>query len=133
MKQIRDALELLTAQHEELDQLCARVARSRDERELGVLADKLAQHLAIEQEQLYPRIQTCFAPEVMTELFEEHAAIKQVLANIIWLGVDDELFPDLFAQLSGLLLGHSAWQEDTLFTTAAEQLSMDQLSLAAAA
>ena len=129
MKPIRDALELLTAQHEELDELCARVARSKDAVSLDLLAERITHHLAIEQELLYPVVGAQVSRDVMTEIAAEHAAIKQLLANLLWLGVEDELFDHMFEQLCNLLLGHSAWQEDQLFTTAAETIPTERLAM----
>jgi hypothetical protein len=51
-----------------------------------------------------------------------------VLARLVWLGPDDPEFGELFEQLRALLAGHSAWQEDQLFTTAAETLSAERLA-----
>jgi hypothetical protein len=128
MKPIRDALELLTAQHEELDELCARVARSKDAATFDILAERITHHLAIEQELLYPVVGAQVSREVLDEVCAEHTAIKQLLANLVWRGVEDELFDHEFAMLSDLLVGHSAWQEDQLFTTAAETISTDRLA-----
>jgi hypothetical protein len=129
MKPIRDALELLTAQHEELDELCARVARSKDAATFDLLADRITHHLAIEQELLYPVVGAQVSRDVMNEIGAEHTAIKQLLANLVWRGVEDERFDRGFDQLCDLLLGHSSWQEDQLFTTAAETVSPERLAL----
>ena len=67
-------------------------------------------------------------PEVAAELFAEHVAIKRLLGQLVWLGVEDEDFGDLFAQLGELLLGHTAYQEDHLFTSVAETMPADRLA-----
>ena len=128
MKPIRDALELLTAQHEELDDLCDRIARTRDAAAFDLLAEKLPHHLAVEQELFYPVIGAQLSRAVMDELLAEHVAIKHVLSKLVWLGVEDSEFDELFERLRGLLVGHSAWQEDQLFTRAAESLPPDRLA-----
>jgi len=128
MNQIRDALELLTAQHEDIDELCERVTRSRDAATFAALADRLTIHLALEQELFYPVIAGAVPADVMTELLAEHVAIKRILAKLVWLGVEDEDFSMLFSQLGELLIGHAAWQEDQLFRTAAESLSAARLA-----
>ncbi|HUS29502.1 MAG TPA: hemerythrin domain-containing protein [Kofleriaceae bacterium] len=129
MKPIRDALELLTAQHEELDELCDRVARSKDAAAFALLADKLPHHLAVEQELLYPAIGAHVSRDVMNEVLAEHVAIKHLLAKLVWAGVEDPEFSGHFECLRELLVGHSAWQEDQLFTTAAESLPADRLAI----
>ncbi|HSD89418.1 MAG TPA: hemerythrin domain-containing protein [Kofleriaceae bacterium] len=128
MNQIRDALELLTEQHADLDELCDQVGASRDATAFAALADKLTHHLALEQELFYPAIAAQLSADVMTELMTEHVTIKRILAKLVWLGVEDEDFSMLFSQLVELLRGHAAWQEDQLFTTAAETLSADRLA-----
>src|SRR4051794_7257674 len=128
MNQIRDALELLTAQHQELDELCDRVARSRDAGAFDELADKLTTHLAAEQELLYPLVARHVTNEVMSELLTEHIAIKRLLSELVWLGVHDDEFAELFTQMGDLLIGHAAWQEDELFTCAAEKIPSDRLA-----
>lgn len=128
MKPICDALELLTAQHEELDDLCDRIARTRDAAAFDLLAEKLPHHLAVEQELFYPVIGTQLSRAVMDELLAEHVAIKHVLSKLVWLGVEDSEFNELFERLHSLLVGHSAWQEDQLFTRAAESLPPDRLA-----
>lgn len=126
MNQICDALELLTAQHEEIDELCERIARYRDAAAFDELADKLPTHLALEQELFYPNIE--MAQEVRAELIAEHVAIKRILGQLVWMGVEDEDFGDLFGQLGELLLGHTAYQEDHLFTAVAESMPADRLA-----
>ncbi|HTL37888.1 MAG TPA: hemerythrin domain-containing protein [Kofleriaceae bacterium] len=128
MKPIRDALELLTAQHEELDELCDRIARTRDAAAFDLLAEKLPHHLAVEQELFYPVIGAQLSRGVMDELLTEHIAIKHVLSKLVWLGVEDSEFDELFERLRMLLVGHSSWQEDQLFTRAAESLPPDRLA-----
>jgi hypothetical protein len=128
MKPIRDALELLTAQHEELDELCDRVARTRDAATFELFADKLAHHLAIEQSLLYPVMGAQVSCDVMNEVLAEHVAIKHLLSKLVWRGVEDAEFGEMFDRVRDLLVGHSAWQEDQLFTTAAERLPADQLA-----
>lgn len=127
MTQIRDALELLTAQHEELDQLFAAVSRTRDAATFDELSEKLTIHIALEQEHLYPVIARQVSADVMAELRAEHVAIKRLLSELVWIDVEDEEFPELFAALGELMVGHAAWQEDQLFTDAAESLSRAQL------
>jgi hypothetical protein len=128
MTRISDALELLTAQHEQIEDLYEQVRQIGDEAAFFELADKLATHLALEQELLYPALAPRIGPDVMSELLAEHASIKQVLADLIWLGTRDADFRPKLERLGDLLFGHSAWQEDELFTAAAESMSTEELA-----
>lgn len=128
MTPISDALELLTAQHEQLEDLYEQVRQIGDEAAFVELADKLATHLALEHELFYPAIAPHLSSEVMSELRAEHASIKEVLAELVWLGLDAPEFRPTLARLGELLVGHTAWQEDELFTVAAELMSQDELA-----
>lgn len=132
MTRIADALELLTAQHDEIDALLAEVstAANADVRAhaLDDLADKLTLHLAAEQQLLYPRLRGTVSDEVLAELAVEHAEIKRVLAEVVWLEPDDEQFARKLTDLKALLLTHSVWQERDLFETVAEDRAADELS-----
>lgn len=128
MPPISDALELLTAQHEQIEDLYEQVRQVGDESAFVELADKLATHLALEQELLFPAIAPHLSREVMTELRQEHVAIKEVLADLVWVGLYAPEFRGKLARLGELLVGHSAWQEDELFTIVAESMSCDELA-----
>jgi hypothetical protein len=128
MTPISDALELLTAQHEQIEDLYEQVRQIGDEAAFVELADKLATHLALEQDLLYPAMSKQIAPDVMSELLAEHVSIKQVLADLVWLGTRDPDFRPKLVRLGDLLVGHSAWQEDELFTAAAESMSTEELA-----
>lgn len=128
MRPISDALELLTAQHEEIDFLIVQVQQTYDADAFEELSEKLVGHLALEQELFYPAIALAMTIDVERELLAEHAAIKGVLAEMIWLGVDDTDFGTKLAELSILLDGHCRYQEDSLFEVVAETVPADRLA-----
>jgi hypothetical protein len=128
MTPINDALELLTAQHEQIEDLFEQVRQIGDEAAFVELADKLATHIALERDVFYPAIADQVSDHVMVELVAEHAAIKQLLDDLAWLGTRDAEFRGKLAQLGQLLYGHSAWQEDELFTRAAESMTDAELA-----
>jgi hypothetical protein len=128
MRPISDALELLTAQHEEIEDLLATARQTRDPSTFAELADKLVAHLALEQELFYPVVATAIPRDVLEELAHERVAIKRVLAEIVWLGADDPGVGTQLNELAFLLAGHCSWQEQQLFETVAESMSSDTLS-----
>jgi hypothetical protein len=128
MRHISDALELLTAQHEEIDELLAKVQQTGDAAAFDMLSDRVIGHLALEQELFYPVIATTITAEVMGEVLLEHVSIKRVLAELVWLGVDDAAFGDLLIDLATLLAGHAGWQEEQLFPTVAEAMPAETLA-----
>ena len=122
MRNMRDAIALLTEQHEEIDELVNRVSHG-EHALFRELADKLATHLAIEQELVYPALAAWMSEPVMHELIDEHVSIKRVLAELVWVGPEDDRFASLLADLEVLLSGHIAWQEDELFARASETMA----------
>lgn len=128
MQHISDALELLTAQHAQIDDLMEFVSTLHDADALTELADVLTAHLGVEQELLYPAISAHVSSEIRDELLAEHREIKRALAELCWGGVEDpELVPKL-EQLRSLVEGHAAYQEDELFTRVAETVSRERLA-----
>jgi len=128
MRHISDALELLTAQHEDLDFLVVQVQQTYDIDAFDELAGKLVAHLALEQELFYPAISTVMTDAVRRELLDEHIAIKRVLGELVWIGVADGEFGAKLHELASLLDGHCGYQEDQLFEVVAETLPSDRLA-----
>jgi len=126
MPRISDPLELLTQQHDEIIALVDALASPNDAermRAFGELADVLPDHLAAEQELLYPMVGHNLAAMVHEELVAEHLEIKRVLADLLWFGLDDADSPSRIASLRALVEGHTAYQEQELFEAAAEHLA----------
>ena len=126
MPRISDPLELLTQQHDELLGLLDTLASSNEParaRAFADLAEALPDHLAAEQELLYPILGTHMAASVREELLAEHVEIKRVLADLLWFGLEDADAARRIATLRALLDGHTAYQEQELFESAAETLA----------
>jgi hypothetical protein len=128
MPLITDALELLTAQHEQIEDLYEQVRQIGDEAAFVELVDKLSTHLALESELLYPAVKRHLPDPLRDELLAEHAAIRHVLGEMQWHSIKDQTFRTRLDALGVLLFGHTAWQEDELFTKAAETMSCDELA-----
>lgn len=128
MPAISDALELLTAQHEQIDGLLELVTALHDPDALAELADTIALHVSVEQRLLYPQRALQLPRDVYDELVAEHDELKRVLAELVWRGVDDDDFVAGLANLRVLVDGHAAYQEDELFTRAATAMSASQLA-----
>lgn len=124
MDRIADALELLTAQHDEIERLLAVVSTSGspDNRQRARidLAELLPIHLALEQELFYPNMTSVISTEVLRELVAEHGEIKRILADVLWAELDDDELHRELAVLHELFDVHRAWQESYLFETVAE-------------
>jgi len=132
MNRIADALELLTSQHDEIDALIAELKTSTNpsvrNQTINVLVDRVTIHLSLEQELFYPAVSSALTTDVHAELIAEHAEIKRVLADMLWLESEDTRFARKVAALESLLWWHSTWQERELFEKAAETMSSNQLA-----
>jgi hypothetical protein len=132
MSRIADALELLTAQHDEIERLIAVVTTSGSpdarRRARVDLAELLPLHLALEQELFYPTMTSVISLEVLRELVAEHGEIRRILADMVVAEPDDDDAACELATLHELFEVHRAWQEAYLFQTVAE--ARDRLELA---
>jgi hypothetical protein len=132
MDRIADALELLTAQHDEIEQLLSVVSTSASpdtrSRARVELAEKLPIHLALEQELFYPNMSSVISPDVLRELVAEHGEIKRILADLLWSELDDLEVRNEVCSLHDLFEVHRAWQESYLFETVAEARDHDELT-----
>jgi hypothetical protein len=126
MTGIVDVLALLTAQHDQIEELLVRVADPATRAPAFTeLADVLPAHLALEQEVFYPAVAPLFGRDLMDEVLAEHCEIKRVLADLLWLDDDDARFGRKLAALATLLDGHSGWQEDRMFSAVAELVEIE--------
>lgn len=126
MHRISDPLELLTQQHDDLLALLDALASANEtvrNHAFADLADQLPDHLAAEQELLYPCVTGYLAQPVREELVVEHTEIKRVLADLLWFGLDDIDSPRRIVELRTLLEGHAAYQDHELFENAAESMA----------
>jgi len=124
-----DILELLTAQHQEVDDLFERIdKRDGNIRALFTeLADKLAAHATVEEKLFYPAVMTKDTESQLREAVEEHLSMKRLLADLIGLTPGDDAF---FAKLKVLKeqVGHHAHKEEEqkLFPKVKDMFSADE-------
>ena|SRR5690349_1671349 len=124
-----DVLEILEAQHKEVDELFEQLEKREGNRRalFGELADKLAAHATVEEQIFYPFVMTKDTEDMLHESVEEHLAIKRVLADLVTMELDDDQF---FAKLSVLEehVSHHAHEEEEgkLFPKVRQLFSYDQ-------
>lgn len=132
-KQSTDALELLRAQHEEVESLIEDLEASDDPSEkaalFGKLADQVAAHAAIEEQLFYPAVMAKQTRELLIESTEEHLAIKRVIADLLELDVSDEHFAAKLTVVKELIRHHAHdEEEDKLFPLVEKVASKDELA-----
>ncbi len=131
MMDMTDALELLTEQHAEVDELFAKIEDADDadtKAELfRELADKLAAHSAIEEKLFYPSVLSEDTAEVLLEFTEEHLAAKRILADLLALDPEDEHWDAKLSVLKEEIRHHAHDEEEgKLFPILEQKLSDDQ-------
>lgn len=133
MKDTIDALELLTEQHDEVEELLSQIEDSDDPEQKEELfrevADKIAAHSTMEEKIFYPSVMSEQTSEQLLEATEEHLAVKRVLADMLELDADDERFNAKLTVLKEHIRHHARDEEEgKLFPILRAQLSEDQLA-----
>jgi hemerythrin superfamily protein len=124
-----DVLDLLEAQHKEVDELFARLEQGDGDRRalFTELADKLAAHAAAEEKVFYPSVMTKDTSDLLHESVEEHLSIKRVLADLITKNVDDDSFKALLSVLKEQVSHHAHREEEAkLFPKLRRALTSDE-------
>ena len=133
MKNTTDALELLTMQHDEVDDLIAQIEDSDDGEEkmelFQELADKLAAHATIEEKLFYPTVMTDGTEEQLLESTEEHLAVKRVLADMLAMEATDDRFDAKLSVLKEQVRHHARDEEEgKLFKKVRRMFDADELA-----
>jgi hemerythrin superfamily protein len=132
MEHQMNALDFLKDQHDEVDDLFAKIEKteSRGERValFRELADKLAAHAKIEEEIFYPAIMAKQTEELILESVEEHLAIKRVLADMLQLSVASDEFDAKLSVMKEQVTHHAREEEEgELFPKVKRLLDKDEL------
>lgn len=133
MKDTIDVLELLTEQHDEVEELLSQIEDSDDADEKDDLfrqvADKIAAHATMEEKLFYPSVMSEATSELLLESTEEHLAVKRVLADMLELDADDERFAAKLTVLKEEFRHHARDEEEgKLFAILRRELSDEQLA-----
>ncbi|MEO8840275.1 MAG: hypothetical protein ABI591_08910 [Kofleriaceae bacterium] len=116
MKRIADALELLTAQHDEIASLLTLLQHEPNHVHLlGELADQVATHLVCEHD-LLEHLQ-------LDEVGDDHARIQTALETVFQTELGSSEMPVRIARFSEVFARHRRWQEEVVFVTLAETIS----------
>jgi hemerythrin superfamily protein len=116
MKDTIDALELLTQQHDEVENLINQIEGSDDGEEkmelFQDLADKIAAHSTIEEKLFYPSVMTDDTEEQLLEATEEHLAVKRVLSDMLAMEPSDDRFDAKLSVLKEEIRHHARDEEE---------------------
>jgi hemerythrin superfamily protein len=128
-----DALELLTLQHDEVDDLFAKIEATDDPdtkaQLFTELADSLAAHAKIEETLFYPAVMARQTEEILLESVEEHLSVKRVLADLLTLDIDDDEFEAKLSVMQEQIEHHAREEEEgELFPKVRKLMSADELA-----
>jgi hemerythrin superfamily protein len=129
--QLLNALDLLTEQHTEVDELFEQLEGNGSDREAVFidLADKLAAHASIEEKLFYPRVMSEQTSDLLHESVEEHLAIKRVLADLVTMKLDAAEFKAKLAVLKEEVSHHAHDVEEAeLFPLVRKAMDPDELA-----
>ena len=123
MKQIVDALELLTAQHEDVAVRLAMLPtmeRSQLAGAFGELADRVTTHLAVEEQFL--------STLGLSVPVTEHAELRTALAELLATELDSSKLSNRLQALTTRWAHHASPQEQQIFIALAETLPSNVLA-----
>jgi iron-sulfur cluster repair protein YtfE (RIC family) len=129
-----DAFELLKKDHEKvsgifekLDSTTERGVKTREEL-FTQLKQELDVHTQIEEQIFYPAIKEAQEThEITLEAYEEHAVVKQLLAELEQLPKDDETWGAKLTVLKENVEHHVEEEEGEMFPAAKQVLSSEQI------
>lgn len=126
-----NVLDLLAAQHKEVDQLIEKIEKGKGDKDelFGELANKLAAHATIEEKIFYPTVMKDDTEDMLHEAVEEHLSVKRLLADMLELDSDDEQFDAKLSVLKEQLEHHAHEEEEgELFPKVRKAFSADELA-----
>jgi hypothetical protein len=129
-----DVLELLTQQHDLVDELISKLEGKLEGADklatFRELSDNLAAHAAIEEQLFYPAVIAKQTKEILLESTEEHLAIKRVLADMLQLDVESERFDAKLSVLKEQVEHHAREEEEQeLFPKVRKLFEADELEV----
>jgi hemerythrin superfamily protein len=115
----KDAVDLLVAQHRNLEEL---LARFFDDDNVAVrralfaqVADELTVHIESEERVFYPAVKAARTEDILLESLEEHLSLKRLLADLLELDPEEQTFAPKFKVLKEQTEHHHREEEENLF------------------
>ena len=131
-----NAIDLLLAQHREIENLFSQCKKATGEDKLELfhaIADLLVLHTAIEEKHFYPEALEGVSEGQVREALEEHLLVKRSLADLLALDALDGEFDAKLQVLEELVEHHVKEEETELFPAAENELSTARLQEVGAA
>jgi hypothetical protein len=129
-----DAIDLLEGQHRDVELLFEQLRENSDKKErkqlFEELADNIAAHSKIEELLFYPAACSDDTAELLHEAVSEHLEVKQVLAELLEMDVEDKQFTSKLDELEKLIQHHVEEEETRLFVQVRKKDLVDLEKLA---
>ncbi|MDY7227981.1 hemerythrin domain-containing protein [Hyalangium rubrum] len=125
-----DALALLKQQHQEVDVLFERIRQCGEEEKillLGKISEKLTIHAQIEERHFYPFARRMGIQDMVDHSLQEHAQVKQLIAEILQLKRHDPRIEQNVQKLQSSVQEHVKEEENTLFPRVSSVASTEDL------
>jgi hemerythrin superfamily protein len=128
-----DAVELLTSQHQEAENLFKQIEASSDPTEKQTLLNEvmaaLRMHTKIEEEVLYPvlRNEMTESTKLFEEAMQEHQEAKKAMKELESMSPEESDWQDHFEILMHGVLHHAKEEETEMFPKMQEQLGAERL------
>jgi hemerythrin superfamily protein len=113
-----DPIALLVHDHRRLEGLLAKLAEAEEPQRgpaLDEVADTLAAHLALEEEQFYPAVRARRTEDILLESLEEHLSLKRVMSDLLDLATSDGRWEAKMHVLKEQVEHHHREEEEHLF------------------
>ncbi|WNG50881.1 hemerythrin domain-containing protein [Archangium minus] len=130
-----DAIELLTQQHREVDELFEKFEKAgegKDELLMDLfvrIADNLAAHAIIEEKIFYPSVYVGPTADKLQEAVEEHLSVKRVIADLLDMDPSDVQFKAKMKVLQELVEHHVEEEEKDLFKSVKKLMTKEELAV----
>lgn len=130
-----DAIELLTRQHKEVDDLFEKFEKAIEKGDASAMelftriADNLAAHATIEEKILYPNVYVGPTADKLQEAVEEHLSAKRVIADLLDMDTSHPQFKAKMKVLHELIEHHVEEEEEDLFKSVKKLLTKEELAL----
>jgi hemerythrin superfamily protein len=125
------AIDLLTTQHREVEELFSTIETAPDlEKKIELfelLADQLAIHTAIEEHHFYPAVKAKETKDLLVESLEEHLAVKRSLSDLLEGNFDETTFNVRIQMLKEQVEHHVEEEEKELFPKVRKSLDSNEL------
>lgn len=129
-------IEKLRQDHEKVAQLFEKLAKTGDSSTSGrealcrQLIAELEAHAEFEEQVFYPAIEKAGdeAEEEVEEAVDEHQEVKDMLAQLASMDVDDDDFLELVSDIQEAVEAHVQHEEEDIFPLAEEELEASEAS-----